>query len=316
MIKYIFTRLILMVVALFMIMTVVFFITNYAMFYYWVRPKVPTNQILSLTWERYLEYLKGIYTEWYWGTTRYNRAPIPVWDLVIERVPVTLVVNLIAFFFYSIIGFTLGFISALKKNGLIDRMISIIIFIFNSIPSFTMLLIMLIIFGIRLQILPTWYRPFELGMKEWSMGLIMPLFALCMAPIAHLTVLVRAEFIDTMRSDYITLAKAKGLTHKQAIVRHGIRNSMAPIAPSFVTTFVLVLANSIIIEEISKIPGVGSLFISAIIRRLEFGASFSFDINVVILIILCISLISLIITLIMDLMYRLLDPRVRVGAKT
>ena len=317
MIKYILVRIMLMFVAMFAMMTVVFFVAEYSRFYYWVRPSVPRDQVLSLTWESYLSFVKRIFLEWDWGMTRLRigRELEPVWEVVTKRVPVTLAINLIALFIYTVVGFTLGLISSIKKNGLIDRIIGIWLFIINSVPSFIFLFILILIFGIRLQILPTWYRPFELGIKEWSLGLIMPMFALCMAPIAHITMLVRAEFIETMETDFMQLAKVKGLSNRQILIRHGIKNAMAPITPSFVTTFVIVLANSIIIEEISKVDGIGRLFLKAVIQRHGFGGSFIFDINVAILIILYISLICLTLSLIMDVTYRLIDPRVRIGSK-
>ena len=316
MIKYILIRLFLIVITLYCIMTIVFFIGTMTMLYYWSYPRLTLQETVPITIEHYFEYIKGIYKEWYWGHTVATIPRSSAWDRVIVTVPVTIMINAIAFVFYVTIGIVLGIMTGIKKNSLIDKLINNVVFILNSIPSFTLLLIMILFIGIQAQLLPPRYVPFESGFKEWRLGLIMPLIALCVAPIAHIMILVRGEYRESQQSDYLLLARAKGLNKRQLFFRHGLRNSLAPVSPSLVSMFIIVLCNSFIIEEISKTNGMGALFLISIKKREQFGESvFQFDTYVVILIVLVISAMCLIFNLIMDLSYKLIDPRVRIGEK-
>ena len=227
-----------------------------------------------------------------------------------------MVINFVAFIYYIVVGIILGIVSAIKKNTFIDRAISTITLIISSIPSFTLVLILILVVGFQLRWLPPVYLPMYTGFNLWVLSLIIPITALAIGQVAHITRMVRGELIEILDSDFLLLAKVKGLNKRQLIFRHALNNSMAPILPTLTSTFILVLANSFIIEKISGIRGVANLFLRSIITPTEFGGgSILIDIPVAILICVLLTLMSLVIALLLDVLYRFIDPRVRIGAR-
>jgi len=257
---------------------------------------------------QYYIWAKDILQKWDWGISTQVQFGIPVFDILSSRIPVTLRLNLIALFFYIPIGFGLGILSALRKNSVTDNVISITVMIFISIPSFVTMTFLLMIFGYSLEWLPTQFVSGQAALGKQIASLVLPVLGLSFGAIASLTRFTRAELTEVLTSEFLLLARTKGLTKNQAVVRHAMRNSLVPLVPGIIGSFVGLLSGSVVIELIYGIPGTGRIFLKAITR----GA---YDYNLAIGITAFYTIISLFAVLLVDLSYGIVDPRIRMGAR-
>ena len=257
---------------------------------------------------QYFSWVENIVTDWNWGYSTRVQVNVPVFDVLKSRMGVTLRLNLIALFFYIPIGFTLGILAALKKNSLTDNVISLGVMIFISIPSFVMMTLLLMLFGYTLDWLPTQFPSADLVGSIQFTGLILPVLGLSFGSIAGLTRLTRAELTEVLTSEFLLLARTKGLTRTQSVIRHAMRNSMVPLVPSVIGSFVSLLSGSVIIELIYGIPGTGRIYIRALTRN-------SYDYNLLLGTTAFYTIIGLFAVLLVDLSYGIVDPRIRMGAR-
>lgn len=258
--------------------------------------------------EQYTSWLYNIITDWNWGDSTRVQPNVPAFEILASRIPVTLRLNFLAMIFYIPIGFTLGIIAALNKNSWVDNAISIFIMLFISIPSFVIMILLVIIFGYQLEWVPTLFPPDFADLSQQIRGLILPVLGLSFSAIAGLTRLTRAELTEVLTSEFLLLARTKGLTKRQAVVRHALRNSIVPIVPSVIGSFVGLLSGSVIIERIYSIPGTGRIFLRALEQN-------NYDYNLIMVSTAFYTFIGLIAVLVVDLTYGLVDPRIRMGAK-
>lgn len=257
---------------------------------------------------QYFSWVSNIVTDWNWGYSTRVQVNVPVFDVLKDRMGVTLRLNLIALFFYIPIGFVLGIIAALKKDKLADNIISFGIMIFISIPSFVMMTLLLMTFGYSLEWLPTQFPSADLVGSIQIKGLILPVLGLSFGAIAGLARLTRAELTEVLTSDFLLLARTKGLTRTQAVIRHAMRNSMVPLVPSIIGSFVSLLSGSVVIEIIYGIPGTGRIYIRAMTKN-------SYDYNLLLGTTAFYTIIGLFAVLLVDLSYGIVDPRIRMGAR-
>lgn len=258
---------------------------------------------------QYFQWLKNIIFDWNWGLSTRIQVNTPAFDVLKSRIPVTLKLNFIALFVYIPIGFALGIVSALKSNTATDNIISFLVMIFISIPSFVLMMLLLLLFGYTLGWVPTQFPPSNVN-NFWLQfrGMILPVMGLSFGSIAGLTRMTRAELKEVLTSEFLLLARTKGLTKNQAVIKHGMRNSLVPLVPSIIGSFVGLLSGSVIIEQIYGIPGTGRIFIRAM-------ASGNYDYNVLLTVTAFYTIISLFAILLVDLSYGIVDPRIRMGAK-
>lgn len=258
---------------------------------------------------QYFRWLGNIVTDWNWGLSTRIEVNAPAFDVLKSRIPVTLRLNLIALFVYIPIGFTFGIIAALKSDTGVDNLISFFVMIFISVPSFVLMMLLLLLFGYTLGWVPTQFPASNIqDLSLQIRGLILPVLGLSFGSIAGLTRLTRAELKEVLTSEFLLLARTKGLTKNQSVIRHGMRNSMVPLVPSIIGSFVGLLSGSVIIEQIYGIPGTGRIFIRAM-------ASGNYDYNVLLSVTAFYTVISLFAILLVDLSYGIVDPRIRMGAK-
>ncbi|NLC95808.1 MAG: ABC transporter permease [Bacilli bacterium] len=257
---------------------------------------------------QYVRWVKNVLGHWNWGVSTRVQPNRGVFELAKERLPHTLKLNLIALFIYIPIGFTFGIIAALKKDKLVDNIISLGVMIFISIPNFVLLFIFILVFAYGFKWLPTnWLSSDIKGIGQYTQ-LILPVLALSFGEIAYLTRLTRAELTEVLTSEFLLLARTKGLTRRQAVVRHALRNSLVPLVPSIIFSFVALVSGSMVIERVYSIPGMGSLYFQA----LTLG---NMDYNVILALSAFYTSISLFAVLLVDLSYGLVDPRIRMGAR-
>lgn len=255
---------------------------------------------------QYFSWLRGIFTEWNWGLSTKIRLNVSAMEIILDRLPYSLRLNIVSVLIAVPLGFVLGITAALNKNKPIDHVISTGVMLFISIPSFVMITFVLIIFAYGLEWFPTQWPSDNAPLNVRVLGFVIPVVSLSFGSIAGFARYTRAELSEIMSSEFLLLARTKGLTKPQAVIRHALRNSLVPIIPMIIGEFVGLLAGSMILENLYGIPGIGSLFITAIQQK---------DYNVVMVDMAVYTIIGLFATLLVDLSYGIVDPRIRMGAR-
>ena len=181
--------------------------------------------------------------------------------------------------------------------------ISFFVVVFISVPSFIFATVLQYFLAYKLGWFPIIYNATATGAVKY-LSMILPITALSFSPIARVTRYLRGELIENLSSEYMLLARTKGLTRLQATVRHSMRNSFVPLANIIIPMFTNILTGSLVVEQIFSVAGVGGLLVESIN---------SSDHTLTIAILIFYSMISLLTILIVDLSYGIIDPRVRIG---
>lgn len=245
-------------------------------------------------------WLKNVLFHWNWGVSTEYRVGADTFAILTQFLPITMRINIISFIIAMPLGVLFGIIAALRKNKTTDYIISFLVIIFISVPSFVIVTIMML--SAEKMGLPTQYRAADL---VTSADLIIPVLALSFGPIATLTRYTRAELIEVLTSDFILLSRTKGLNRFHSTVRHALRNSMVPLVPIMINNFIGILFGSLVIERIYGVPGVGDILINSIATK---------DYNLTMTALAFYTIIGLFATLLVDLSYGIIDPRIRMGA--
>lgn len=257
--------------------------------------------------DQYFSWIKGIITEWNWGLSTHVQANVGAIYIIGERLPVSISLNILSVIISVPLGIVLGIIAALKKNKATDHIISTGVMVMISIPSFVLIVLLIYIFGHTLGWLPTqWPTGSDIESKEKILAYVIPVAALSFGSICGYARFTRAELCEVMSSDYLLLAVTKGLTKRQAILRHALRNAMVPIIPSILAEFIGILGGSMILENLYGINGIGSLFMDALNKK---------DYNVLFVDMAIFTSIGLIAGVVLDISYGFIDPRIKMGAK-
>lgn len=220
----------------------------------------------------------------------------PVASLIISRIGPSVQLGLQALVFGTAIGIILGTISAMKQNTWADTLATLIAILGRSIPNFVFAVILQYIFAIKLHALP---------IAKWS-GFeytILPTIALAMSPLADSARFIRTEMVEVLHSDYVELAKAKGLSRWEIAFHHGLRNSLIPLLTLLGPLAVALLTGSLVVEKIFAIPGIGEQFVKSIITN---------DYPTIMAVTILYSAMLVFVIFIVDLLYGLVDPRIRV----
>ncbi len=251
-------------------------------------------------------FLKKVFLEWDWGfCTKVGTFLQPVTTYLASKLPATLYVNFVSLLISLPLGIVLGMLAAVFKNKWQDQVINVFIMMFISVPSFVYAFLLQYFIGFKLGLCPL---VMESGTDyfTWTMfhSAIMPILALSFGTIAGDMRLVRAELTETLTTDYMLLARTKGLTRKQATFRHAFRNSLVPLMPTFMADVIYVISGSMIIEQIFAVPGIGKTYLLSISMR---------DYSVFMAISMFYVIIGLVAGIIFDLSYGFIDPRIRMG---
>ena len=255
---------------------------------------------------QYVIFLKNVLTKWDWGfCTNVGTFLNPVTSHIAQKLPPTIAVNLCSMIVSIPLGLIFGIYAALKKNRWQDHVISVVIMLFISVPAYVYAFVVQYFLGFKLGWFPIVVNAGTNYLDPAMLkSMVLPIMAMSFGTIASLMRAVRAELTETLTSDYMLLARTKGLTRRQATLRHALRNSMVPIMPMIVGQFVAVLSGSLIIEKIFGIPGIGSTYISSILER---------DYALFLAVSMFYTVISLVATLVIDVSYGLVDLRIRMG---
>lgn len=258
---------------------------------------------------QYYLYWKHIFLDGDFGLGEQMYVSLEVFDVMMQKLPYSVVVNLYSLILAIPLGLLFGIYAALKKNKWQDHFISTAVMIFISVPSYVYAFLMQYFLCFK-----TGWFSLTVASREntaffsWTMFLSMfpAILSLAFGTIADLTRFTRAELAEVLTGDYLLLARTKGLTRTQAIVRHAMRNAMVPILPMILSMFVGILGGSLIIENIFSIPGIGKLYVTSIQVR---------DYNFFMADTLFYTLIGLAAGLIVDLSYGFIDPRIKMGER-
>lgn len=261
---------------------------------------------LKPTLDQYAQWLTNILTEWDWGVSSHIKMGVSAGSIIADQLPYTIKVNIFATLISVPMGILLGIVAALNKNKPIDHFLSTGVMIMTSIPSFVLITFLLLIFCYNNPILPSQWPADSAPMKQQILGYILPVCCLSFGSIAGYCRFVRAELCEVMSSEYLLLARTKGLTKQQAILRHALRNAMVPIVPSILAEVIGLLGGSMILENLYGIPGIGRLYTTALTSK---------DYNVLFVDMAVFTTISLLAGVVLDISYGFIDPRIRMGAK-
>ncbi|MCM1057956.1 MAG: ABC transporter permease [Firmicutes bacterium] len=317
--KYVVKRIILMLFTMFVIVTMCFMLIRL------LPREVPQEknlaEVIQARWDalgyneplltQYGIYLKNIFTKGDFGTSWYISFRQPALEALTSRLLPTVLVNLYATLFAVPIGIALGIFAAIKKNKWQDSVISTMVMVFVSVPSYVYAFLLQYFLYFKLGWLPLqMYSLADAGGSYFTgkmfHSMIAPILALSFGEIAGLCRFTRAELTETLTSDYMLLARTKGLTRGQATTRHALKNAMVPILPMIISSFIGILGGSLIIEKIFSIPGVGRLYLTAI--QLQ-------DYDIFMIDSIFYTAIGLLGGIIVDLSYGFIDPRIRMGEK-
>jgi len=258
---------------------------------------------------QYGNYIKRIVTEADFGiaTTYGEYLNMDLWEVFTDHLPPTILINIYSTLIGVPIGLGLGILAALKKNKWQDQVINVFIILLISVPSIVLALMLQYVFCFKLG----WFPLSMLTSDQyfsWPVfhSMLPAVFALCLGSIAGYARYTRAELSEVLTGEFMLLARTKGLTKRQAIFRHAMRNSMVVIFPSILSEFVGVLSGSLIIEQMFGINGVGGLYLGAITAK---------DYDFFMLLSGFYTLVGLTAGIVIDISYGFIDPRIRMGAK-
>jgi peptide/nickel transport system permease protein len=242
---------------------------------------------------RFFNYVKDIVLHFDFGIS--YRTQTPVFNEILSRFPTTVILAILSIIVSSIIGITLGIISAVKQYSYIDSFFTVLAMFFAAIPGFWFGLMLMLLFSLKLGWLPS------NGVDSWK-SFILPTITLSVGTAAGLLRLTRSTMLETIRQDYIRTARAKGASEQSVIVTHALKNALLPVITSLGMTFGASLGGAIITETVFGMPGLGMHIVNAIRQK---------DVPVVLASTLLLAFSFSIIMLIIDILYAFIDPRIK-----
>ncbi len=244
---------------------------------------------------KFIKYLKGIFLEGDFGDS--YKHSVPVFDLLLPKFGVTALLALLACAVSALVGIPSGILSAVKKHSAVDGVTTVLAMLLGSVPSFFLGVLMILIFSLRLGWLPS------NGIKDWT-GYIMPVLTLALPSAAYLSRMTRTTMLEALEQDYIRTARAKGCRPSRIIFRHALRNALMPVVTQLGMSFAGLLGGAMITEQVFGLPGFSESILSAIQSK---------DVPVIMGSTIFIAAMFMVVMLVVDLLYAVLDPRV--GAK-
>ena len=258
--------------------------------------------------DQYINWLRNIVTKWDWGRSTKIEPNASAISIIGRRLPASMSVNIVSVVISVPMGIGFGILAGLKKNTWIDHLISTLVMVFISIPSFVVISFLIYLFAFKASWFPTIWPTPDQSTKTKVLAFFIPVMALSFGSVCGYTRFVRAELCEVMSSEYLLLARTKGLTKNQAIIRHALRNAFVPILPSILAEFIGIFGGSMILERLYGIPGIGDLYIKALEQP-------SPDYNVLMVDMAVFTTVGLLAGIILDLSYGFIDPRIRMGEK-
>jgi len=238
----------------------------------------------------------------------------PVLQKIAERLPVTLLLNIVELMIIVALAIPIGVLSATRQYSTFDKITTVFVFVGFATPDFWLALMLMILFGVQLGWLPisglrspTWeYLAFWAQQWDFAAHLVLPILVATFGGLAGFSRYMRQSMLEVVRQDYIQSARAKGLAESVVIAKHALRNALLPIVTVLGLSLPGLIGGSVIVESIFAIPGMGQLMVQAVFER---------DYPVIMGNLVIVATLTLLANLIADLTYSLVDPRIRVAAR-
>ncbi len=242
--------------------------------------------------EQYFTYLKDIVTKFEFGPSLKLRGR-QVIDVIKDGMAVSAELGVIAATIALCCGVVLGSVAALQRNKFIDKVIMVLTTACISMPSFIMGTLFLLVFALQLAWFP--------ANGETSKGLVLPIITLSLSPMANITRLTRSSMLDVLGQDYIRTAKAKGVSPNKTTFGHALKNSLIPVITYFGPMLAYIVTGSLVVEQIFAVSGIGRYFVSSITGR---------DYPLIMGTTIVLASLIVIMNLLSDIMYKVVDPRI------
>ena len=237
----------------------------------------------------------------------------PVAEKILERLPITLLINVSSMVLILLVAIPIGIYCATRQGSLGDRTLTVFVFVGYATPTFWLALLLMMLFGVKLGWLPisgirslVGYEKLSLWGKvlDWTRHLLLPVLVSAFGGLAGLSRYMRSSMLEVIRQDYITAARARGLSEGKVIYRHALKNALLPVITILGLSVPGLIGGSVIFETIFSIPGMGQLFFYSVMAR---------DYPVIMGMLVIGSVLTLLGNLLADIAYAWADPRIRVG---
>ena len=298
---YIVKRVLLAIFTVFLVITITFFVMKAIPGGPFLSEKSPSPEVMAQLeaeygldkpiFEQYTTYLKDV-LKFDFGPSIKNRGR-NVTDLILEGFKTSGKLGIIAAGIAIAFGLTLGALAAVFHDKVLDKVIMVLSTGSVAMPSFVIATILLLLFCVKIPIFPS--------NGSTAAGLVLPVIALSLYPMAYITRLTRSSMLDVLGQDYIRTARAKGVSPVKVIFKHSLKNAVTPVITYVGPMIAYILTGSLVVEQIFVVPGIGKFFFSSIINR---------DYPMVMGTTIFLATIMVIMTLISDICYKIFDPRV------
>ena len=300
---YIFKRILLAILTIFIVITITFFASRAIPGDPFAREgkALPPKALAALqekfgldkpVHEQFFGYLKDIVTKFDFGVSL-KQDGRSVTDIIFDGMKTSIKLGLIAAAVATFFGVILGSTAALNRNKLADKIIMVFTTAFVSMPSFIVGTILLLVFSEVLR----WFPAFG---ASWQ-GLVLPIVTLAMYPMAYITRLTRSSMLDVLGQDYIRTARAKGVSPVKVIFGHALKNSLIPVITYLGPMLAYIVTGSLVVEQIFAVPGIGRAFVASIQNR---------DYTLIMGTTIVLATLIVVMNLISDIMYKVVDPRI------
>ena len=295
MLKYALKRILQIIPTMLILSALVFYATR-------LLPGIPASDRVSFTGEnathiKYIEYMSGVIQGDFGVSGRTGR---PIVDELVMRFPYTITLAFGGIVVACILGIILGIIAAVNHNNKLDNFIMVTSLITTSMPLFFLAVMFMLFFCVYLGILPS------RGLDSWK-GFILPVLTLGLPAVGFIARTTRSAMLDALTYEHIRASRARGIPERVVVYAHAFRNTLIPIMTAVAVRFGELLAGTVLVENSFSIPGMGRLVLDAIVYS---------DYNVMIAGIISLALAFLVVNLVIDLLYHVVDPRLSYDKKT
>ncbi len=253
---------------------------------------------------QYVEWVTGIF-KGNFGESLYIDKPMT--EIIVSHMKPTISLTIYALIIAAGAGITFGILAAKYRGGILDHIVTGISLCGISVPNFIVALLLMLLLAFRIRLFPVaGYKPLSDGLGAHIWYLSLPALALGFMHMALIMRMTRSSVLEVLNSDYIKMARAKGVSEFSIMIKHALKNALLPIITVVGQTAVTLLAGAVVSEAIFNIPGVGQLVVTSIERR---------DYMVIQAFVLVIALINMFMMLILDILYAAIDPRIRLDSR-
>lgn len=242
--------------------------------------------------QQYTTYVKGIVLDFDFGPSLKQRGMMVI-DIILNGLKTSVRLGVIAAAIALVFGLFLGSTASLRRNTIVDRVIMVLTTAFVSMPSFIMGSLLLVVFAVKLGVVP--------ANGSTPAGMILPIITLSLYPMAYITRLTRSSMLDVLGQDYIRTAQAKGVSRPGIIGGHALKNAIIPVITYFGPMLAYIVTGSLVVERIFAVPGIGRSFVNSITGR---------DYPLIMGTTIVLASLIVLMNLLGDIMYKLVDPRI------